>query len=91
MQGNRGHQGGARPNTVTSAGVPGGDDPSKVTHSSLEVNAGNSGISGHNGANGEDPDDADDAAGEEVEVPLCSTHTRYVRPRAALNSNLEWR
>jgi len=71
LQGNRGHQEGARPNTVTSTGVPGGDDPSKATHSSLEVNAGNS--------------------GEEVEVPLCSTHTTYVRPRAALNSNLEWR
>merc|ERR1712110_686440 len=30
-------------------------------------------------------------SGDDLEVPLCSAHTRYVRPRAALNSNLEWR
>jgi len=30
-------------------------------------------------------------SGEELEVPLCSAQTRYVRPRAALNSNLQWR
>jgi len=69
-QGNRGHQG-ARPNTVTSTGVPGAGHPSKPTHSSMEANDGNS--------------------AEELEVPLCPAHTRYVRPRAALNSNLEWR
>merc|ERR1712110_547866 len=66
MQGSRGQQGGARPNTVTS-----GDDPSKPTHSSMEVDSGNT--------------------GEEIEVPLCSAQTRFVRPRAALNSNLGWR
>ena len=30
-------------------------------------------------------------SGEELEVPLCPAQTRYVRPRAALNSNLQWR
>ena len=65
--GNRGE--GARPNMLTSTGVPGGDQLSKPTHSSMEV----------------------DDANSEVEIPLCSAHTRYVRPRAALNSNLEWR
>merc|ERR1712083_673511 len=33
----------------------------------------------------------DGNSGDDLEVPLCSAHTRYVRPRAALNSNLEWR
>ena len=28
---------------------------------------------------------------EDVETPLCLAHTKYVRPRAALNLNLEWR
>jgi len=67
MQGSRGQEGVGRPNTVTS-----GDDPSKPTHSSMEVDSGNT-------------------EGEEIEVPLCSAQTRFVRPRAALNSNLEWR
>merc|ERR1712037_899088 len=66
MQGSRGQEGVGRPNTVTS-----GDNPSKPTHSSMEVDSGNT--------------------GEEIEVPLCSAQTRFVRPRAALNSNLEWR
>jgi len=70
LQGNRG-QGAARPNTLTSTGVPGGEQPSKPTHSSMDI--------------------VDDANSETVEIPLCSVHTRYVRPRAALNSNLEWR
>ena len=28
---------------------------------------------------------------EELEEPLCLSQTRYVRPRAALNTDLEWR
>ena len=56
MQGNRDHQGGARPNTVTS-----GDDPSKPTHSSMEVDSGNTG-------------EEVGEVGEEVEVQLCSAH-----------------
>lgn len=28
---------------------------------------------------------------DDVETPLCLAHTKYVRPRAALNLNLEWR
>ena len=38
MQGSRGQEGVGRPNTVTS-----GDNPSKPTHSSMEVDSGNTG------------------------------------------------
>ena len=57
MQGSRGQQGGGRPNTVTS-----GDDPSKPTHSSMEVDSGNTG------------EEVEIKMMKLVEVQLCSAH-----------------
>ena len=101
-----------------------GDDPSKPTHSSMEVDSGNPGEEVEikmmklvklvkrwrcnyaqltkicparivkmvkiNMMKSSEDDEVDEE-GEEIEVPLCSAQTRFVRPRAALNSNLEWR
>ena len=63
MQGSRGQEGVGRPNTVTS-----GDNPSKPTHSSMEVDSGNTGEEVAN------KDDEVGEVGEEVEVQLCSAH-----------------